>query len=92
MLCPVITFHVLDAVGRRWQLRPPGLLMLMHQHRGDKQLDADEEKEEGSDIITNILGNREPSRCEQKGKDREDTQADPHGGRYVVESAIIKIS
>jgi hypothetical protein len=45
-----------------------GFLMLMNQDRRDKELDADEEKEEGSDVIADILGEIEPTSSQQQGE------------------------
>jgi hypothetical protein len=42
--------------------------MFMNQKRRDKELDADEEKEEGSDVIADILGQIEPTSSQQQGE------------------------
>lgn len=43
-----------------------GFLMLVNQDRRDKELDADEEKEERSDVIAHSLGEIEPTSSQQQ--------------------------
>jgi len=59
--------------------------MLRNQSRGNQQLDADEEKEEGSLVLPRLLGQRELASREQERdngeKKQKDSHAEPHAHR-----------
>lgn len=58
--------------------------MLGNECRSDQQLDADEEKEQGSFVLPGRLRDGKPVRGEQKTKRRAQEQEDSHAGCLIV--------
>ncbi len=56
--------------------------MFRNQSRGNQQLDADEEKEEGSLVLPRLFGQRELASREQE-RDGDNKQEDSHAEPYA---------